>query len=78
MEKAKYIKPSVVSLDKVGAVEGKSACYPVGTDPNIIPQCDPGYVATGNCWPNGTTAGQACWDVGSTPKPTACITGTHQ
>lgn len=37
-----------------------------GNNPTMIPYCDSGSVATGNCYPAGGNAGQSCHD-GSTP-----------
>jgi hypothetical protein len=73
MTKSKYEKPTAVSLGEAPFVAGQTACVSPGDDPTFIPLCPPGNVATGNCWPSGSDAGQACFGDGGIAAPGACI-----
>lgn len=57
MEKPKYIKPTVVSLEEVASVLG-ATCSGVGSNVSSTPVCNPhGGVADGACNSVGDTAG---------------------
>jgi hypothetical protein len=65
MEKHKYTKPTIVSLDDVAPVFGASCI--IGDNPTVIPICpSTGNIATGNCDHNGNTAGSVCIMTGNT------------
>lgn len=64
MTTIKYEKPSGVPLGAVAPIMGET-CHEPGNDPDVIPYCGPGNIATGNCWPTGSTAGQTCFPGGT-------------
>jgi len=57
MAKIKYMKPALISLGQIAPVTGASACT-IGTNPDVIPACQPGSSADSNC-ENGGVAGYA-------------------
>lgn len=56
---------------------GNSAdgCTGVGNDPNVIPYCRPGNIATAACEVSGSNAGQTCFTSGSSAGWSCIATG---
>jgi len=81
-KKIKYVKPSTLDLGGVAPILGAHCTggsnaegCDWGNDPTVIPYCDTGSVATGNCQPNGGQAGDFC-NTGDNPS-TLCYSGTY-
>ena len=63
MEKIRYEKPVSVPLGAVAPIAGASLCT-TGADPNVLPGCTPGNVATNLCSKGSTNNDGNCRDGG--------------